>query len=147
MAFGRDDEGKLVDALGAEGFGRLSLVADAEGQVVGHILFSDLKIVGQGSSVAGLALAPLAVIPSRQRQGIGSALVREGLRRCADEGHRIVLVVGHRGYYPRLGFSAQLAKKLSSPYAGDSFMALALVPGALQGVRGEVKYPRPFDSL
>ncbi|MBI3839236.1 MAG: N-acetyltransferase [Planctomycetia bacterium] len=143
-AFGRDDEGKLVDVLRAEGFARLSLVADEEGQVVGHILFSDLGIVGQGSTVAALALAPMAVVPSRQRQGIGSALVREGLRRLVDQGQRIVLVVGHRAYYTRFGFSAQLAKKLTSKYAGDSFMALELAAGALEGVTGEVKYARPF---
>jgi putative acetyltransferase len=146
-AFGRQIEGKLVDALRAQGYARMSLVAEEEGQVVGHILFSDLAIVGQRSTVAGLALAPLAVIPRCQRQGIGSALVREGLRRSVDQGHRIVLVVGHPAYYPRFNFSAQLAKALTSPYAGDSFMALELVPGALQGVSGEVRYPEPFAAL
>ena len=146
-AFGRPDEGKLIDALRAEGHARVSLVADEEGQVVGHILFSDLGIAGPRSTVAGLALAPLAVIPPRQRRAIGSALVREGLRRAVDQGHRIVLVVGHPTYYPRFGFSAQLAKVLTSPYAGDSFMALELVPGALQGVSGEVQYPEPFAAF
>jgi putative acetyltransferase len=146
-AFGRPDEGKLVDALRTEGCARVSVVADEEGQVVGHILFSALEIVGQQPTVAGLTLAPLAVIPSRQRRGIGSTLVREGLRRSVGQGHRIVLVVGHPGYYPRFGFSAQLAKALKSPYAGDSFMALELVPGALQGVGGKVQYPAPFATF
>jgi putative acetyltransferase len=146
-AFGRPDEGKLVDALRAEGYAELSLVADDQGHVVGHVLFSHLDIVGQRLTVAGLALAPLAVVPSRQRQGIGSALVREGLKRLRDQGHRIVLVVGHPAYYPRFGFSAELATKLNSPYAGDSFMALELAPGALQGVGGEVQYPGPFSAF
>jgi putative acetyltransferase len=146
-AFPGENEGELVDALRAGGYSRLSLLAEEKDDLVGHILFSELAIVTAKSAVAALALAPLAVARSRQRQGIGSALVREGLRRCADQGHRIVLVVGHPAYYPRFGFSAQLAKKLTSPYAGDAFMALELVRGALQGIDGEVKYAPPFEAL
>jgi putative acetyltransferase len=91
-----------------------------------------------------LALAPLAVTPARQRQGIGSQLVREGLRACAAAGHRIVVVLGHPAYYPRFGFSAALARPLKAPFSGESFMAAELVPGALPGVAGEVRYPPPF---
>jgi putative acetyltransferase len=146
-AFPGENESELVDALRAGGYSRLSLVAEEKDDLLGHILFSELAIVTATSTVAALALAPLAVTPSRQRRGIGSALVREGLRRCADQGHRIVLVVGHPAYYPRFGFSAQLAKKLTSPYAGDGFMALELVTGALQGIDGEVRYAPPFEAL
>jgi putative acetyltransferase len=147
LAFGRPEEAALVDALRAGGHARLSLVAEDEGRVVGHVLFSDLVISTPTGRVEALALAPLAVLPSHQRRGIGSALVREGLRLAAGQGHRIVIVLGHPDYYPRFGFSAKLAEPLASPYAGPSFMALELVPGALRGVAGEVCYPPPFASV
>jgi predicted N-acetyltransferase YhbS/ubiquinone/menaquinone biosynthesis C-methylase UbiE len=144
LAFGQEDEARLVDALRAGGYARLSLVAEEGGRVVGHLLFSDLPIETRGGTVHALALAPLAVIPARQRQGIGTLLVREGLRLCAERGHRVVVVLGHPAYYPRFGFSARLAQRLEAPFAGEAFMALELVPGALQGVAGAVRYPPPF---
>jgi putative acetyltransferase len=144
LAFGQEDEARLVDALRAGGHARLSLVAEDGGRVIGHILFSDLPIETPQGAVAALALAPLAVVPSRQRQGVGSLLVREGLRACAQQGHRIVVVLGHRDYYPRFGFSAALARPLKAPFSGEHWMAAELVPGALAGVAGEVRYPPPF---
>jgi putative acetyltransferase len=143
-AFGQEDEARLVDALREGGYARLSLVAEESGRVVGHVLFSDLPIVTQAGTLDALALAPLAVLPERQGQGIGTRLVREGLRACAGAGHRVVVVLGHPDYYPRFGFSAQLAERLKAPFSGPAFMALELVPGALAGIRGEVRYPRPF---
>jgi putative acetyltransferase len=87
----------------------------------------------------------VAVLPARQREGIGSRLIEEGLRRCRELGHKIVIVVGHPEYYPRFGFSMALAEALASPFSGNpAWMALELVPGALQGVAGSVKYPPPF---
>jgi len=147
LAFGRDDEADLVDALRAGGYARVSLVAELDGRVVGHILFSELPIVTSGGIVEALALAPLSVIPSLQRRGIGSMLVEDGLRECKRAGHRIVVVLGHREYYPRFGFSEALAERLVSPYSGPSFMALELVPSALEGIAGEVRYPPPFQGL
>ena len=146
-AFGQQAEGDLVDALRSAGFARLSLVAELAGELVGHILFSQIEIVGDGPPVPALALAPMAVLPERQRQGIGSALVRIGLDHCRRAGHDIVLVVGHPGYYPRFGFSADKAAPLQSPYAGEAFMALELTPAALQGITGSVRYSPPFESL
>jgi putative acetyltransferase len=133
-----------VDALRDGGYARLSLVAQEGAKTVAHILFSDLPIVTQAGTLPALALAPLAVLPDRQRQGIGSRLVREGLRACAGAGHRVVVVLGHPDYYPRFGFSARLAERLQAPFAGPSFMALELVPGALAGVAGRVRYSPPF---
>jgi putative acetyltransferase len=144
QAFGREDETRLVDALRDGGYARVSLVAEEGGRVFGHVLFSDLPIVTPAGRLHALALAPVAVLPTHQRQGIGSRLVREGLRICADAGHRIVVVLGHPEYYPRFGFSAQLARQLKAPFSGPAFMALELVPGALAGVAGEVQYPPPF---
>jgi putative acetyltransferase len=87
----------------------------------------------------------MAVLPEYQRRGIGSALVRRALERCRDLGHRIVVVLGHPEYYPRFGFCPVLARALDSPFGGgDAFMALELVPGALESVTGRVEYAPPF---
>jgi putative acetyltransferase len=145
-AFGQEVEARLIDALREGGYVRLSLVAEHARQIVGHILFSDLPIVTEAETVPALALAPMAVLPPFQKQGIGSALVRSGLDECRRQGHRIVVVVGHLHYYPRFGFSAELAKRLESPYSGESFMALELVGRSLEGVKGRVQYPPPFDA-
>jgi putative acetyltransferase len=148
LAFGRDDEARLVDALRDEGYVRLSLVAELGGVVVGHILFSDLPIVGETATVSAVALAPVAVAPTYQRQQIGSELIRRGLANCRDAGQRIAIVLGHPDFYRGFGFSAELARPLDSPFAGNpAFMALELVPGALDGVRGRVEYPPPFNGL
>jgi putative acetyltransferase len=144
LAFAGDDEARLVDALRDGGFARVSLVAEAEGEVVGHVLFSEMRIDTRTGPVPALALAPLAVVPACQRRGIGSELVRRGLERCAAAGHRVVIVLGHPEYYPRFGFSAALAEPLLAPFSGEAFMALELVPGALGGVAGRVVYPPPF---
>lgn len=146
-AFGQEDEARLVDALRAGGHVRASLVAEEEGRLVGHVLFSELRIATPAGTVEALALAPLAVLPSHQRRGIGSALTREGLRACRTAGHRIVVVLGHPVFYPRFGFSAGLAARLNSPFSGPEFMAAEIVPGALDGVAGEVVYPPPFGAF
>jgi putative acetyltransferase len=147
QAFGGEAEGHLVDALREGDYERLTLVAEIDSDVVGVIVFSELAIQTESASVAGLALAPLAVLPSHQRRAIGSTLVAEGLRICRESGHAIVIVLGHPEYYRRFGFSAESALPLNSPYAGPSFMALALSDGALDGVTGEVRYPPPFDAF
>jgi putative acetyltransferase len=147
LAFGQDAEAQLVDALWDGGHVRVSLVAEQDGQVVGHILFSDLPIFTEAGTVSALALAPMAVLPAFQRQGIGSALVRQGLTECRRQGHQIVVVVGHPHFYPRFGFSSKRAGELDSPYSGrESFMAVELVPGVLDGVTGRVQYPPPFAA-
>ncbi len=147
LAFGQCAEARLVDALREGGYVRLSLVAERDGQIVGHILFCDLTILTEVGTVPALALAPLAVLPPFQRQGIGSALVTRSLEVCRDQGHRIVIVLGHPDYYPRFGFTHELAARLESPYSDKpSFMAMELVPGALAGVAGQVQYPPPFSE-
>jgi putative acetyltransferase len=147
QAFGGDEEGRLVDLLRDGGFARLSLVAIQDDQVVGHILFSDLPIETERGTIHALSLAPLAVLPGYQRRGIGSMLVRDGLRIAEHAGHQIVIVLGHPEYYERFGFSAQRAERLTSPYSGPNFMALELEQGALEGVEGDVRYPPPFGMF
>lgn len=147
QAFGQEDEARLVDALREGGHVRLSLIAEREGKVVGHILFSELAIVTDRERLPAVGLAPMAVLPGFQRQGIGSELVRRGLELCRAQGQRIVIVLGHLEFYPRFGFAAELARPLQSAFsdeAGEAWMALELVPGALHGIRGRVEYPPPF---
>jgi putative acetyltransferase len=148
LAFAQDAEAQLVGALRDGGYVRASLVAEKDAQVVGHILFSDLPIITEAGIVPALALAPMAVLPECQNHGIGSALVRRGLEVCRQQGHRIVVVLGHPLFYPRFGFSSKLASALASPFGGgESWMALELVPAALDGVAGRVQYPPPFEAL
>jgi predicted N-acetyltransferase YhbS len=148
LAFGQDAEARLVDALRDEGYVRVSLVAERAGQIVGHILFSDLPILTGARTVPALALAPMSVLSEFQNQGIGSALVRCGLEKCRQQGHKIVVVLGHPHFYQRFGFSPKLATHLDSPFSGkDSFMAMELVPEALYGMAGRVQYAPPFDGV
>lgn len=151
LAFGREAEAGLVDALrdSPEFVPALSLVAERDGRVVGHALLSRIAIQTAEGDVPALALAPVAVHPEFQNQGIGTALVREGLERARALGHRIVVVVGHPNYYPRFGFAPARPQGLEAPFpiADPPFMALELVPGALDGVRGTVVYPPAFEGV
>lgn len=143
-AFGGDDEARLVERLRGDGLVRVSLVAIEDGEVVGHVLFTDLAVSVDGRRLRALCLAPLSVRPDYQRSGVGSMLVREGLRQAAQAGFEAVLVLGHPDYYPRFGFSAALAQKLAGPFSGEAFMALELAADALRGRAGTVVYPDAF---
>ena len=149
-AFGQEDEARLVDALRGSGafIPELSLVAVDGAAIVGHVLFTRIAIREEGSSHPGLALAPVAVAPSHQRRGIGSALIRRGLEVARELGHGVVIVVGHASYYPRFGFVPAVPRGIRAPFPVDdaSFMALALRPGALEGIRGTVEYAAPFSA-
>jgi len=143
-AFGSDDEINLVDRLRGDGDGIVELVADLHGDLVGHLMFSRLAIArADGSAVAAAALAPVAIRPSHQRRGFGSALIRQGIEACRARQIAAVLVLGHPDYYPRFGFSADAARGLVAPFSGPAFMALELTPGALAGAR-DVHYAAAF---
>lgn len=144
VAFGRRDEADLVDALRAERMVLRSFVAEHEGQVVGHILFSRMSIQTVDGPFPAVALAPVAVLPQHQRSGIGARLIRHGLQKLASDGERAVLVLGHPTYYTRFGFSVEKALHLSNPFPAESYMALELGPGALIGINGSVQYAKAF---
>ncbi|MEQ9406447.1 MAG: N-acetyltransferase [Fuerstiella sp.] len=145
-AFDTDQEADLVDALRDSGFAETSLVAVADGQLIGHILFSPVSIIDNTVVVPALSLAPMAVAPSHQRQGIGTKLVETGLESCRKLGHRIVVVLGDPHFYRRFGFSSEDARPLKSPFGEtDAWMALELIPGSLNNVKGLVRYAPPFD--
>ena len=143
-AFGGTYESQLVADLRAKRLAAIELVSVDGTDVIGHMLMSTLDVTVDGKPVRSLALAPMSVQPGRQRQGIGSALVHGALGRAQQQGWQAVIVLGHPGFYPRFGFSAAFARPLASPFSGDAFMALELMPGALQGGAGRVAYPSAF---
>ena len=140
-AFGQPLEADLVDRLRADGDSVISLVAEEEGRVVGHIMFSRLT-----APFRALGLAPVSVAPDRQRAGTGSRLIRAGLERAAREGWQAVFVLGDPAFYRRFGFDANQASGFSSPYAGPHLMVLAL-GGALPAITGEIAYAPAFAVL
>jgi putative acetyltransferase len=147
-AFGTDTEANLVDALRNADVETISLVAEDNNEVIGHILFTPVTINGtEGVKMAGLA--PMAVIPVRQRQGIGTQLVNEGLKACEDAGYGAVVVLGHADYYPRFGFTPSVNYGLRSEYdvPPDVFMVKELNKGVLKGVTGVVKYHQLFNEV
>jgi putative acetyltransferase len=147
-AFGGPEEAQIVDQLRGVADPYISLVADLDGQVVGHILFTRVTI-RKGPAVSdALGLAPMAVVPERQRCGIGSSLVRAGLEACVAASETVVFVVGDPEYYGRFGFrlAAPLGLRFRSPEFDPAFQVMELGPGALQGRTGVVEYLPPFEG-
>jgi putative acetyltransferase len=142
-AFGQAAEADLVDRLRRDGDLLLSLAA-VEDRLVGHVVLSRLRVEQPGLRAA--ALAPLAVLPERQRQGIGSALVREALGRLAAAGEHLVIVLGDPAYYGRFGFAPEAVRALRTPYDGPALQGLALGPDG-RGARGRVRYAPAFAEL
>jgi len=147
-AFGRAAEAELALALAAREPACISLVASQSGAVAGHVLFSPVAVDGHAFAIAPLGLGPLAVAPELQRGGVGSALTRAGIDACRKNGAPFVVVLGHPPYYPRFGFApaARFGLTFADAPPRDAFMALELVPGALAGVRGAVRYAPEFGS-
>ena len=148
-AFGRPEEADLVDALRRRSAVTLSLVAEQDGEVVGHIMFSPVTIGSGPSTFQALGLGPLAVSPSHQNRGIGSRLVRDGIERCREAGYGIVVVLGRPSYYPRFGFAPAMAHgiawELDAP--DDAFMVMELRKGALAERSGVVRYQPEFTGV
>jgi len=142
VAFGQTDEADLIDALRESGDAVISLVAEDDGEIAGHILFSRLQ-----APERCLGLAPVAVAPSRQDQGIGATLVREGLARAKRDGWQAVFVVGEPDYYGRFGFSPAAADKFETAYPKQYVMALELAPDALTARTGALLYAPAFLAL
>ena len=146
-AFGRSAESGLVDALRSANLAAIELVATEGEEVVGHLMMSALSVFIDDQPVPSLALAPLSVRPPQQGQGVGTALMEVGLDVARARQWDAVVVLGDPDYYERFGFTADAASHLASPYSGDSFMALELVEGALDGEDGIVVYSQPFSSV
>jgi putative acetyltransferase len=146
-AFGRASEANLVDQLRG-GAATFSFVAIAAEQIVGHVFYSPVTIAGVDDALI-LGLAPVAVLPDYQRQGIGSGLIRQSLTACARLGGQAVVVLGNPAYYQRFGFMPAKHKGLQCEYPvpDEFFMVLELTQGTLARGRGTVKYRPEFSDL
>lgn len=152
LAFGQDNEAKLVDLLrSSEAFiPELSLVALLDNTIVGHILFTKITIVNYNQNqFSSLALAPMAVAPAYQQKGIGGSLIRAGLDKAGELGFTSVIVLGHEHYYPKFGFVPADKWNIKAPFdvPANAFMALELVESGLKNVNGTVKYPEAFETV
>lgn len=148
-AFGQPAEARLVDALRANCKTCLSLVAVDGDCVVGHILFTPVTIDGASIGAVGMGLAPMAVRPHRQRQGVGTALVKEGLARLRESGCPYVVVLGHPDYYPRFGFQRASAYALRCEWEApdEAFMVCVLNSERIPTQGGVVRYRPEFGAV
>lgn len=147
-AFVTSAEADLVDALREHASPAISLVAKHQDGCIGHIMFSPVSVAGCAPGRA-MGLAPVAVAPAHQRNGVGSALVRAGLEACRSHGAGAVFVLGHPGYYPRFGFVPAEHYGVACDYdvPPEVFMALELVPGTLERASGVVHYHLAFERV
>ena len=148
-AFETEAEANLVNALRDSGCTFISLVAETEAEVVGHILFTPVVLTGHENKLKIMGLAPMAVLPRYQNKGIGSQLVHAGLEQCKSLGYDAVVVLGHPNYYPKFGFEPSVRYGIKSEYEvpDEVFMILELVPGALNNNTGVIKYHEAFNSV
>ncbi|VAW32285.1 hypothetical protein MNBD_CHLOROFLEXI01-2640 [hydrothermal vent metagenome] len=148
-AFDRPDEADLVRKLQQSEVETISLVAFLDEELVGHILFSPVTVRNEGDEFTAVALGPLAVMPARQKKGIGSELCRAGLAACLQANYEMVFVLGHSAYYPRFGFvpSAPLGLRCQFDVPEEAFMVAELVPGALHNRQGVVYYHPLFSQV
>jgi putative acetyltransferase len=146
-AFETSTEADLVDALRQEASPRVSLVAEEAGVIVGHIMFSPVTLADATPTLMGLA--PMAVMPARQRQGIGSRLIAAGLERCGELGAAAVVVLGHADYYPRFGFApaSRFGMRCEYDVPDEVFMVRELVGGGLNGLTGTIRYHPVFGRF
>ncbi len=136
---------RLIDAYIPE----LSIIAEVNKEIVGHIILSKIKIKNKENSYDSLALAPVSVHPSFQKRGIGGLLINESHRIAKKIGYKSIVLLGHEKYYPKFGY--QLAKKygITLPFEvpDENCMAIELVENGLKGVSGMVEYSTAFNEL
>lgn len=146
-AFDTPLEANLADALRARADPIVSLVAEDNGAILGHIIFSPVSLSGH-PALRIMGLAPMAVAPVHQRKGIGSALVRAGLEQCKQLGFGAVVVLGHPAYYPRFGFTSSTRFGIGCEYdvPEEVFMVVELHAGFLRGRSGTIKYDAAFST-
>ena len=148
-AFGRTEEADLVNKLRQSCTNGISLVAVSNDQIVGHILFTPVAIQAKERIITGMGLAPMAVLPESQHQGIGSQLVKAGLQVVKKGKYPFVIVLGHPTYYPRFGFVPASRHRFVSEYEDvpdEAFMILVFDQSALKGVSGVAKYRPEFAA-
>ncbi len=147
-AFDRNGEADLVNTL-RQANSTISLVAELNAEIVGHILFSPVKYDQDPSRSQIWGLGPLAVSPQQQRTGIGSALVKDGIETCRQAAIQALVVLGGPNYYQRFGFqpASNWHLRCHYPVPTEVFMAQELVAGALAGLNGTISYHQAFDAV
>jgi putative acetyltransferase len=147
-AFETAAEADLVDILRDQVSPIISLVAELEGKIIGHIMFTPVYLTTD-SSLPLMGLAPMAVLPEFQRGRVGSRLVEAGLECCRKQGSAAIVVLGHPEYYPRFGFSPAADFGIACEFTvpAEVFMVVELQPGALSGKSGRVQYSAVFSNL
>ncbi|MCJ7772316.1 MAG: N-acetyltransferase [Desulfobacterales bacterium] len=148
-AFETETEANLVNALRKTNLSFLSLVAELDNHIVGHILFTPVTFSGIPPTLKITGLAPMAVLKDHQRKGIGAKLIKEGIKWSISEDYDAIVVLGHHSYYPKFGFVSASQYGIKSEYdvPDDVFMALELKPGVLKGAKGRVKYHEAFAGI
>jgi putative acetyltransferase len=148
QAFDTDVEANLIDGLRKSGIPLISLVAEENGELVGHILFSPVTFEGHSCNISMAGLGPMAVAPAFHKRSIGSMLVEEGLKYCKTAGYAAVCVLGHPDYYPRFGFVPSVNYGIKSEFdvPAEVFMVKELTEGALLDCNGIAKYHDLFDQ-
>ncbi len=149
QAFDTDAEATLVEALRASGVPSVSLVYEDGGKIVGHILFTQVDLIGDDSGLKIAGLGPMGVLPRDQYNGVGSSLVEAGLDECKADGYGAAVVLGYTSFYPKFGFvpSVEFGIKTTFDVPEDVFMAQELIPGALQDKQGAVRFHQAFDEF
>ena len=147
-AFGQNREADIVDRLRQTCDEVMSLVAVMQNQIVGEILFSPVKIESVDRTIWGMGLAPMAILPKYQRQGIGSELIRTGILRLKRKGCPFVIVLGHAEYYPRFGFKPASDYGIRSEWdvPDEVFMILVLNESDIRGTAGVAMYRPEFSE-
>ncbi len=148
-AFGQSQEENIIDRLRANCEGLLSLVALQDEKIIGHILFSPVTIEDHHGILKGVGLAPMAVLPEFQRQGIGSKLIKSGIEILKTSGCLFVIVLGHPEYYPQFGFEPASHYGIRSQWEGvpdNAFMILWLNKSRINDMSGIAKYRDEFDE-
>lgn len=150
-AFGKNNEAQLVDRLRyCKSFiPELSLVATINDHIVGYILFTKIQIGSKESETNSLALAPISISPEYQSKGIGSKLIKVGLKEASNMGYKSVIVLGNENYYSRFGFKLANRWGIEAPFniPANAFMALELQEGSLSNIRGKVIYSEEFSHI
>lgn len=145
-AFGHQGEADLVRSIHNDGDALVSLVAEEDGRIIGHAMFSRMRVEADGIPLRAAGLAPVGVAPILHGQGVGSALIRAGHTALEQQGCQIIFVLGHPDYYPRFGYCAVDAVPFASPYAGSHFMALWLDKSVKSPERGRADYAPAFSA-
>lgn len=150
-AFGHDWESALIRRLRAreDYIKDFSLVAEIDGEVVGHVLFTHVTVESPVKSTPAVILAPLAVFKDYRGAGAGTALVAEGIKRARKAGYGLMLVYGHRFYEKKFGFTLAHEQGIfrPNPMPNAPVRMLPLTENGAEGVSGVIKYPVEFRPL